>query len=82
MKTYEIGDVVYVLCKHRDWGTPSLIKTSVSAVVMSNDQIPRFNALLDTERVVEVFQENSRNAAEYAYEEAVRQHAVLKGDDA
>lgn len=78
MKTYEIGEVVYVLCRHRDWGTPSLIKTTVAAVVMSNDRLPRFANLTETEIVVEIFSERDRLAAISAYAEADKMHKQSK----
>lgn len=82
MKTYEIGDVVYVLCRHRDWGTPSLIKTTVAAVVMSNDRVPRFAGLHETEYVAEVFDAESWAEAEWTYEDAMKRHKAAKGGDA
>lgn len=72
---HSIGDVVFVLCRHRHWGTPSLVKTTVNGIVVNEyGENLRFASFDDTDIVVEVFAEDQEREARVALADAITFH--------
>ena len=74
-----VGSLIYVLSRHRDWGTPSLTLTMVMGIVWKQGDISyRFAALDEMERVISVFSKDQGEIAHQSYRDACEHHRETK----
>ena len=77
---FDIGETVWVLCRHRDWGTPSLSLTTVTRIIWDENGEVKYLVPESGERdeIIKVFKFDDELEAKAEFCSAVERHQTRK----